>query len=100
VPLATLPKRKFATVRIPGIWLRKVLSRHRVHTRVGAQGDGQQLGFARHDGLRAAGDVGDSPTGWPQRWKGKQHYRADGRPAAQWSRLKAGYSDDLGTGRR
>jgi ATP-dependent DNA ligase len=25
--------------------------------------------------------------------------RTDGRPTAQWSRLKAGYSDDLGTGR-
>jgi hypothetical protein len=24
--------------------------------------------------------------------------RTDGRPTAQWSRLKAGYSDDLGTG--
>jgi len=26
--------------------------------------------------------------------------RTDGRPTSQWSRLKAGYSDDLGTGRR
>jgi hypothetical protein len=26
----------------------------------------------------------DSPTGWPQRFKGKQHIRIDGRPAAQW----------------
>jgi predicted dithiol-disulfide oxidoreductase (DUF899 family) len=42
----------------------------------------------------------DSPTGWPQRWEGKQHMRADGRPTAQWSRLKAGRSDDLGTGSR
>jgi hypothetical protein len=25
--------------------------------------------------------------------------RADGRPIAQWSRLKAGHSDDLGTSR-
>ena len=40
----------------------------------------------------------DSPTGWP-RWKGEHPYRIDGRPIAQWSRLKAGYSDDLGTGR-
>ena len=40
----------------------------------------------------------DSPTDWPQRLKGKQHYRTDGRPTAQWSRLKAGHSDDLGTG--
>jgi predicted dithiol-disulfide oxidoreductase (DUF899 family) len=42
----------------------------------------------------------DSPTGWPQRFTGKQVTRTDGRPTAQWSRLKAGYSDDLGTGRR
>ena len=42
----------------------------------------------------------DSPTGWPKRWKGNQVTRTDGRPTAQWSRLKAGYSDELGTGRR
>jgi predicted dithiol-disulfide oxidoreductase (DUF899 family) len=42
----------------------------------------------------------DSPAGWPQRGHGKQNYRTDGRPIAQWPRLKAGYSDDLGTGRR
>jgi predicted dithiol-disulfide oxidoreductase (DUF899 family) len=42
----------------------------------------------------------DSPAGWPQRFKGKQVMRTDGRPMAQWSRLKAGHSDDLGTGRR
>ena len=42
----------------------------------------------------------DSPAGWPQRFQGKQNFRTDGRPTAQWSRLKAGYSDDLGTGRR
>jgi len=41
----------------------------------------------------------DSPTGWPRRFKGKQVTRTDGRPTGQWSRLKAGYSDDLGTGR-
>jgi predicted dithiol-disulfide oxidoreductase (DUF899 family) len=41
----------------------------------------------------------DSPTGWP-RWKGEHPYRTDGRPIVQWPRLKAGYSDDLGTGRR
>ena len=39
----------------------------------------------------------DSPPGWPQRLKGKQIIRTNGRPTAQWSRLKAGYSDDLGT---
>ena len=42
----------------------------------------------------------DSPTGWLIRSKGKQNFRIDGRPIAQWSRLKAGYSDDLGTGSR
>jgi predicted dithiol-disulfide oxidoreductase (DUF899 family) len=40
----------------------------------------------------------DSPTGWPQQLKGKQVTRTGGRPTAQWSRLKAGHSDDLGTG--
>ena len=41
----------------------------------------------------------DSPEGWPQRWgsKGGQ-FSLDGRPIAQWDRLKAGHSDDLGTG--
>ena len=38
----------------------------------------------------------DSPAGWPQRPKGDHHYRIDGRFIAQWSRLKVGYSDDLG----
>jgi hypothetical protein len=42
----------------------------------------------------------DSPTGWPQRSQGKQNMRTDGRPTAQWPRLKAGHSDDSGTGRR
>ena len=42
----------------------------------------------------------DSPTGWPVRSKGKQNFLIDGRPIAQWSRLQAGHSDDLGTGRR
>ena len=42
----------------------------------------------------------DSPAGWPQRFKGKEVTRIDGRPTAQWSRLKAGHSDDLETGRR
>jgi predicted dithiol-disulfide oxidoreductase (DUF899 family) len=40
----------------------------------------------------------DSPAGWPQRLK--DNYRYDGRPITQWPRLKAGHSDDLGTGRR
>jgi predicted dithiol-disulfide oxidoreductase (DUF899 family) len=39
----------------------------------------------------------DSPTGWPQRPKGEHPYRTNGRPIVQWPRLKAGYSDDLGT---
>jgi predicted dithiol-disulfide oxidoreductase (DUF899 family) len=56
----------------------------------------------------------DSPTGWPQTGvmdflrgcdketvsKDKQKTRTDARPTAQWSRLKAGHSDDLGTGSR
>jgi predicted dithiol-disulfide oxidoreductase (DUF899 family) len=42
----------------------------------------------------------DAPAGWPQCSKGKQHFRTDGRPTAQWARLKAGYSDDLSTGNR
>jgi predicted dithiol-disulfide oxidoreductase (DUF899 family) len=41
-----------------------------------------------------------SPAGWPQRLAGKQVTRTEGRPTAQWPRLKAGHSDDLGTGRR
>jgi predicted dithiol-disulfide oxidoreductase (DUF899 family) len=42
----------------------------------------------------------DSPAGWPRRPKGEHNYRTDGRPIAQWPRLKAGHSDNLGTGRR
>jgi predicted dithiol-disulfide oxidoreductase (DUF899 family) len=51
----------------------------------------------------------DSPAGWPQRVKGTRDYRTEGpgsgstqisRPIAQWSRLEAGRSDDLGTVRR
>jgi predicted dithiol-disulfide oxidoreductase (DUF899 family) len=38
----------------------------------------------------------DSPPGWPHSLEGKQRVRVDGRPTAQWPRLKAGYSDDLG----
>jgi predicted dithiol-disulfide oxidoreductase (DUF899 family) len=38
----------------------------------------------------------DSPEGWPQRWdtRGSQ-FSQDGRPTAQWSRIRAGRSDDL-----
>jgi predicted dithiol-disulfide oxidoreductase (DUF899 family) len=43
----------------------------------------------------------DSPAGWPKPWKGtKERIRVDGRPIAQWSRVKAGHSDDLRGGRR
>jgi predicted dithiol-disulfide oxidoreductase (DUF899 family) len=42
----------------------------------------------------------DSPAGWPQRRKGKETMRTDGRPIAQWPRVNAGYSDDLGPGSR
>jgi predicted dithiol-disulfide oxidoreductase (DUF899 family) len=41
----------------------------------------------------------DSPSGWPRRPKGEHNYRTNGRPIAQWPRLNAGHSDDLGTGR-
>lgn len=37
----------------------------------------------------------DSPEGWPQPFAG-DHFRTGGRPSAQWSRLAAGRSDDLG----
>jgi predicted dithiol-disulfide oxidoreductase (DUF899 family) len=37
----------------------------------------------------------DSPEGWP-RHPGHP-FRLDGRPTAQWSRIKAGRNDDLGT---
>ena len=41
----------------------------------------------------------DSPPGWPRPFNttGEQ-FRSNGRPTAQWSRLAAGRSDDLGTG--
>ncbi len=48
----------------------------------------------------------DSPAGWPKPWgPGMNPYRIDdagrptgtGRPIAQWSRLEAGRSDELGT---
>jgi predicted dithiol-disulfide oxidoreductase (DUF899 family) len=42
----------------------------------------------------------DSPAGWPQQAEDEHPYRIDGRPIVQWSRLRCGYSDDLGTGRR
>ncbi|MGH3491208.1 MAG: DUF899 family protein [Actinopolymorphaceae bacterium] len=40
----------------------------------------------------------DSPEGWPQHWgsKGGQ-FRLNGRPTAQWSRIRTGHNDDLGT---
>lgn len=42
----------------------------------------------------------DSPAGWPRFPEGQHAYRTDGRPIVQWPRVKAGYSDDLGTGTR
>ncbi|HEV2619304.1 MAG TPA: DUF899 family protein [Acidobacteriaceae bacterium] len=39
----------------------------------------------------------ESPAGWP---KGANFTRSNGRPTAQWARVKAGYSDDLGGGGR
>jgi predicted dithiol-disulfide oxidoreductase (DUF899 family) len=41
----------------------------------------------------------DSPRGWPQ-GDNMETLRSNGRPTSQWPRLKAGYSDELGTGRR
>lgn len=41
----------------------------------------------------------DSPAGWPQA-DIMNTLRSNGRPRPQWSRLKAGYSDGLGTGGR
>ncbi|MFD3444729.1 DUF899 family protein [Microbacteriaceae bacterium 4G12] len=40
----------------------------------------------------------ESPEGWPQHWdtRGGQ-MRQDGRPTAQWSQIRAGHDDDLGT---
>lgn len=38
----------------------------------------------------------DSPEGWPQGTI-METLRRNGRPAPQWARLQAGYSDDLGT---
>ncbi|MFD2078471.1 Predicted dithiol-disulfide oxidoreductase, DUF899 family [Actinopolymorpha cephalotaxi] len=40
----------------------------------------------------------DTPDGWPDpRWaKGADPFRTNGRPIAQWPRIQAGRSDDLG----
>lgn len=39
----------------------------------------------------------DSPPGWPQHWDSSGgQFRIEGRPTAQWSRLRAGRDDDLG----
>jgi predicted dithiol-disulfide oxidoreductase (DUF899 family) len=48
----------------------------------------------------------DSPAGWPKKKimehlrKGEVNLLENGRPIAQWARLKDGHSDDLGTGGR
>ena len=40
----------------------------------------------------------DSPAGWPQQWEvNREIWRTNGRPTAQWSRIRAGRSDDLGS---
>jgi predicted dithiol-disulfide oxidoreductase (DUF899 family) len=40
----------------------------------------------------------DSPDGWPQHWGETNHpFRRDARPIAQWRRLEAGHSDNLGS---
>jgi predicted dithiol-disulfide oxidoreductase (DUF899 family) len=39
----------------------------------------------------------NSPADWPRRGDvNDDQYRTNGRPIAQWSRVEAGYSDDLG----
>jgi predicted dithiol-disulfide oxidoreductase (DUF899 family) len=39
----------------------------------------------------------DSPTGWPRDGSvNAGFFRTNGRPTAQWPRLEAGHSDDLG----
>ncbi len=40
----------------------------------------------------------DSPEGWQQHWGSRDGsaFRLDGRPTAQWSRVRAGRDDDLG----
>jgi len=42
----------------------------------------------------------DSPPGWPRRPADAHNFQMNGRPIAQWSRLEAGRSDDLGTAKR
>ncbi len=42
----------------------------------------------------------DSPAGWPQQPQSQHPYRSGGRPIVQWPRVKAGYSDGLGTAGR
>jgi len=40
-----------------------------------------------------------SPAGWPRQWQvDSTNLRTEGRPTAQWSRLRAGHSDDLAGG--
>ena len=40
----------------------------------------------------------DSPGGWPQRWEVNcEIWRTNGRPTAQWSRIRAERSDSLGS---
>ncbi len=42
----------------------------------------------------------DSPAGWPQQWPmSREIWRMNGRPIAQWPRLQAGRSDELGNAR-
>jgi predicted dithiol-disulfide oxidoreductase (DUF899 family) len=39
----------------------------------------------------------DSPDGWPQHWDAKGgQFRQNGRPTAQWARIRSGFDDDLG----
>ncbi len=38
----------------------------------------------------------DSPSGWPRRQAERSSMRSNGRPIAQWPRIEAGRSDELG----
>jgi hypothetical protein len=61
-------------------------------------GAGPHVRAARHGGVRPPGDLGglSSRLAQPFGTRGEQ-FRTNGRPTAQWSRLAAGRSDDLGT---
>ena len=62
------------------------------------RGDGPELRAAGHDRLRPPGDLGRLAGGLaPALATSGEQFRLDGRPIAQWARMAAGRSDDLGT---